>query len=262
MNDETLFATWVARLRAEEPRAVAILCHGSYARGAAEPHSDLDLDVLTRGEPAVGYRSALIELPDGRLLHATIETMALSAWLEQFAEPAESEAWAFFLPARQVARLLWATPAARRRLEGKVTLELVASPQLQDLLESAAKVRNAAIRGDELGVRLAAQDLALRCPALLGLLHPPAPSHTRREALQTALDLPGAPPGYREDLLDCLGLSGQAGAAQHIHDAALRLAHTVLDRLRQRPELLEGRVEPGLPEALADGRLQRLLDQP
>ncbi|MFO7171114.1 MAG: kanamycin nucleotidyltransferase C-terminal domain-containing protein [Chloroflexota bacterium] len=261
MLDDRRLAEWVERLRREEPRAVAVLCHGSYARGGAEPHSDLDLDVLIDGEPEMGYRSAFDELPDGRLLHVTIATESLEGWLAQFAPPVESEAWAFYLPARQVARLLWATPEARRRLDGHVTLSLEASPQLQDLLESAAKVRNAAARGDELGVRLAAQDVALRCPALLALLNPPVRVDTRREALQAALDLPHAPPGYRDDMLTCLGMSGRASTAQEVHDAALRLAGGVVAALQERPEVLAGRVEPGLPEALADGRVMRLLTQ-
>lgn len=259
MIEERQLSRWVERLRAEDTRIVAVLMHGSYARGEARPHSDLDLDLLFDGEPEVFYRSAFEEQPDGRLLHLTIASYRLESWLEQFDPPSESEAWAFYLPARQVARLLWATPAARERLEGRITLDLQASPQLQDLLESAGKVRNAYADGDDLGVRLAAQDLALRCPAVLGMLEPPPPAGTRREALQRALDLAGAPPGYREHLLLCLGLSGQASTMADLHTAALQLATGILDRLRPHSARLAGLVEPGLPEALADGRLHHLL---
>jgi phosphoribosyl-AMP cyclohydrolase len=262
VNSDDLFAAWVERLRRDEPRAVAVLCHGSYARGTAEAHSDLDLDVLIMEEPEVGYRSAFQELPDGRLLHATIETRALDAWLAQFAGFPESEEWAFFLPARQVARLLWATPEAASLLVGRVTLELRAAPQLQDVLEGAAKVRNAAIRNDDLGLRLAAQDMALRCPALLGLLVAPAMVDNRRAALQAALDLPVGLPGYRDDMLVCLGLSGWATSVQDVYLAAIRLATGVLTLLAANPAVSTGCVEPGLPEALTDGRLMRLLTQP
>lgn len=261
MDHTPLLARWAARLRREEPRALAVLCHGSYARGAPEPHSDLDMDVLIDGGPGAGYRSAFDELPGGRLLHVTVATETLDGWLAQFEPPAESEAWAFFLPARQDARLLWATPAAAARLEGRVALDLEASPQLQDLLESAAKVRNALARGDDLGVRLGAQDMALRCPAVLGVLNPPVRAATRRDALDAALALPVAPPGYADDLLLCMGLSGRAAGAQEIHDAALRLAAGILGLLGAYPAALAGRTEPGLPEALADGRLMRLLTQ-
>jgi phosphoribosyl-AMP cyclohydrolase len=259
MNDE-LLASWVTRLRETEPRAVAILCHGSYARGEAERHSDLDLDVLIDGEPETPYRSAFEELPDGRLLHVTIQTDSLDGWLAQFGEE-ESEAWAFYLPARQVARLLWATPAAQAQLEGLVTLTLPGSPQLQDMLESAAKARNCYARGDELGVRLAAQGVALRCPGLLALLNPPVLVDTPRAALEAALAMPLVPPGYRDDLLLCLGLNGRATDIEGMHTAALRLASGVLTLLQAQTQLVSDRVEPGLPEALADGRLMRLLTQ-
>jgi phosphoribosyl-AMP cyclohydrolase len=261
MTNDHLFDRWVERLRAEEPRAVAILCHGSYARGEPEPHSDLDLDVLLDGEPEVGYRSAFEELPDGRLLHATIAVESLHGWLARFDPPSESEEWAFFLPARQVARLLWATPEAGRLLEGRVTQALEFNPQLQDLIESASKVRNAHARGDELGARVGAQGVALRCPAVLGLLSPTAVVDSPLAALRTALDMPLAPAGYRDDMLVCLGMSGRATSAADVHDAALRLALGVLALLREHGPPLGGRVEPGLPEALADGRLVRLMTQ-
>lgn len=261
-DTEALLDRWAARLRQEEPSAIAVLCHGSYARGTPEPHSDLDMDVLTDGDPSSGYRSAFETLPDGRLLHVTIAGYALHEWLEQFEPDAESEDWAFFLPARQSARLLWSTPEAARLLAGRVTLELAASPQLQDLLESAAKVRNARARGDELGVRQAAQDTALRAPALLALLGDVPVAESRRAALDIALDIPGAPSGYRDDMLTCLGLSGRASTAEDVHAAALRLTRGVLDALRARPEVIAGRAEPGLPEALASGALHRLLTQP
>lgn len=262
MDTADLLARWAERLQREEPGAVAVLCHGSYARGEPEAHSDLDMDVLVDREPGTPYRSAFEALADGRLLHVTIKTMALEEWLGQFDAPAESEPWAFFLPARQDARLLWATPEARDRLEGRISLDFAAAPQLQDFLESACKVRNAAARGDELGVRLAAQDLGLCCPGLLALLAPPPPAASRRAALQAALEMSTAPSGYREDLLVCLGLSGRAVTVGELHDTALRLAGGVIGALRPLVGELAGRVEPGLPEALADGRLSRLLTQP
>jgi phosphoribosyl-AMP cyclohydrolase len=250
----------LARLRREQPNAVAILCHGSYARGAAEAHSDLDLDVLIDGEEDC-YQSAFEELPDGRLLHITIGTQSLASWLAHFDEAAESEEWAFFLPARQVARLLWATPQVQAQLEQRLDMEWEAAPQLQDLIECAAKVRNAALRGDEIGVRLAAQQLALRCPALVALFNPPVRVATPRDALQAALDFAVAPPGYRDGLLVCMGLSGQATSAQQVHDTALHLASGIIEMLQVQPELAEDHIEDGLAEALDDGSVVRLLRQ-
>jgi phosphoribosyl-AMP cyclohydrolase len=257
-----LFNRWVERLRREEPRCAAILCHGSYARNEAAAHSDLDLDLLIDGEPEVGYLSAFEELENGRLLHATISVQSLDEWLEQFDEPGESEEWAFFLTARQIALLLWATPTARKRLEGRLDMDFACSPQLQDLIESAAKVRNAMDQQDELGVRLGAQDMALRCPALLEPLNPPVLVGTRRAALQAALDFSVAPAGYRKDMLLCLGMSGQTNTIDDIHAAALRLATGIVELLRRHPETIADRLEPELPKALADGRVLRLLTQP
>ena len=48
--DEAFLAAWVERLRATVPKAVAVILKGSYARGDAGPHSDIDFDVLTAGE--------------------------------------------------------------------------------------------------------------------------------------------------------------------------------------------------------------------
>jgi phosphoribosyl-AMP cyclohydrolase len=253
---------WIERLRQDEPDAVAIVCCGSYARGTAEAHSDLDLEVLVQGTRQAEYRSAFEELPDGRLLHVTIAVRSLADWLAQFAMPKESKAWAFFLPAREGAQVLWATPEASQLLEGRITLTLHAAPQLQDLLECAAKARNARARGDDLGVRLAAQGVALGCPAVLGLVSPSTTVYSARSALDAALDVVVAPPSYRDDMLTCLGMSGSATSAQDVHDASLRLSLGCLALLQVYADVVADRLEPGLPEALADGRLTRLLTQP
>lgn len=258
---DDLLCQWVERLRREEPHAVAILCHGSYARGEAERHSDLDLDVLFEDNPEVEYRSAFGELPDGRLLHATIENKTLRSWLEAFDNPEPSESWAFFLQARLAARLLWATPEARALFENRITLVLPASAEFQDFIDDANKVRNAALRGDELGVRLAAQGLALRCPALLGLINEPTTVDSPRTALQAALNLKIVTANYRDDLLLCLGLSGSATSTVDIHDAALRLAFGTLQMLGAHAEEIGDHLEPGLAAPLADGKLLRLLTQ-
>ena len=71
-----------------------------------------------------------------------------------------------------------------------------------------------------------------------------------------------APYTYRDDMLLCLGMSGLATSAQDVHDAALRLALGTLTLLQPHCDAIVGHVEPGLPEALTDGRLLRLLTQP
>ncbi len=262
MIDDTLLHTWAERLRAVHPSVLAILAHGSYARGEQQRHSDLDLDMLFEHAPAIGYRSVIDTLPNGNLLHATIAGWALAEWLEQFEQPQESEEWAFFLPARQVALLLWATPEVHAQLAERTTLELKASPQLQDMIESACKVRRTYQQEDELGMRLAAQNMALRCPAVVGLLNPPVRVNTNAEALRAALAMPHVPPYYREDLLVCLGLSASATSLADLYMRTLRLATGIVSFLQPHAAEIAEWLEPDIPLYLADGRLLRLLTDP
>ena len=104
MVDEAFLGKWSARLREMEPAAVAVLVTGSYARHEAGPQSDLDLLVLTSTEPAAPYRALFEELSDGRLLHVSIGAKQWDDWLSRRNVPA---GWSFFLPAREVARVLW-----------------------------------------------------------------------------------------------------------------------------------------------------------
>jgi phosphoribosyl-AMP cyclohydrolase len=187
--------------------------------------------------------------------------MTLGDWLESFAPGQESEAWAFFLPAVERAALVWATDAARAELAGHLEVVREGAPQLQDVLEDASKVRNARAAGDELRLRLAAHDMATRIPGVLALVNPPVLVETRAEALAAALAFPVAPEGYREDMLDCLGMSGRAVAAADLHDTALRLALGALRLLRPSAASVAGRIEPGMPEYLESGWLERLLTQ-
>ena len=256
MDQTALFDRWIARLRHEQPHACAILCHGSFARGTAEPDSDLDLDVLMADAATWSYRSAFETLADGRVLHATIQTTTLADWLDD--ADGESDAWALYLPAVEVARLLWAMPAAAHALTGRVTRVRRGAPQLQDLLEAFAKVRNAMRRGDALGVALAAQGVALRVPALLALVHPVAPVHTPREALATALALPGGP-GYRDDLVCCLGLAEGPADAVARAAAAQRLAQLTITMLAPHAAAIADSLEAGLALALHDGTVHQLV---
>ena len=97
---------------------------------------------------------------------------------------------------------------------------------------------------------------------MLGLVSPPVTVDTARSAIHAALNPAVAPQGYRDDMLACLGLNGRATSAQDVHDAALRLALGTIALLERHADAAVGRVEPGLPEALRDGRLTRLLTQP
>jgi predicted nucleotidyltransferase len=68
---------WVARLREGEPSALAVLVHGSYARGTQGCFSDVDLRVITAGPPRVRDRVHLEER-GRRLVHFSIGSRSLA----------------------------------------------------------------------------------------------------------------------------------------------------------------------------------------
>lgn len=259
MVDEAFIARWVERLREEEPGAVAIVLKGSYARGEAEPYSDLDFDLLTAGAPCVEYPVYLAESAGGWLIHVSVATQSLEAWLAGEDEP---EGWSFGLPAEERTRLLWAADeAVRARVERRELRHPPGGAELEDFVADLGKVRNALARGDELALRLAAQGLAGLCPSVLRLLNPEARAGTRYGALLAALDFPVAPPGYREDMLLCLGLTGRASAPEEVYAAARRLVLGVVALLRPHAARLAPHLQPALPRYLADGTLERYLEQ-
>lgn len=250
-----------AELRASDPLMLALLLRGSYARDTAGPHSDLDLLVLHEHEPDISYRSLILEQPDARLLHITIGYAALADYLEEIASPQEAEAWSLFLPVRDPAQLLWAEPDIAAQLAGSLDSCYHLSPQLQDMLECVGKLRNAYAEGDELGVRLAAQGIGSRSPALLAVVTAITEVQTPLQALRAALDLPIDIPGYREDVLLCLGLSGQATSMDDVYASGMRLACAILEFLRPHADTLQGFVEPDLDRYLTQGWLMRLVTQ-
>jgi phosphoribosyl-AMP cyclohydrolase len=256
--DEQFLDGCVAWLREMEPSAVAVVLMGSYARGEAGPFSDLDLEVLTEGSVRVPYRSRLVELANGRLIHITAGAYEWRKWMAGREEPAD---WAFGFPVREAARLLWASDEMREELRDPTVLRPPAPLELQDFVECLCKVWNAWRGSDELALRFAAQDLAERCPSLLRLLNPEARVGTPYQALRAALDLPVAPPGYPEDFLTCLGLGSRATTAAEIHERATRLGEGILTLLQEHASLIEGAIETEVSLYLTDGTLQRFLAQ-
>ena len=257
MVDDAFLHRWVERLRREESGVVAVLLKGSYARGDAGPHSDVDFDLLTHGRPRVPY-PVYIEKRDGRLLHVSVAVKRLDDWLSREAEPAP---WSYSLPVAEATRLLWADESVRDELDRPALLRPPGDPELEDFVECAGKVRNALQAGDELRLCLAAQDLARLCPSVLLPLNPATVVGTRPGALRAALSFPVSPPGYRDDMLTCLGMSGRATTAREVRDAALRLATGTLELLRPHAERLAPLLQPDLARYLADGTLQRYLEQ-
>lgn len=256
--DEAFLNHWVARARAAEPAAIAVLLRGSHARGEAGPHSDLDLTVLTSEPPLTRYRAELVETEDGRLLHVSVGALSWANWLAERNVPAE---WSFSLPTRQAARVLWVAAAYEAALTDPLVLQPPGPPNLEDFVEAAAKVKNAFVAGDELALRLAAQDLAGWAPSLLRPLNPPVIVGSHAAALRVVLEFPVVPPSYCPDMLACLGLSGQAISAEELHERALRLAVGIIDLLAPHVEELADQLEPDLPRYPRDGRLRRYLRQ-
>lgn len=259
---------WAARLRhgAERP-VVGILLRGSHARRAATAHSDVDLDVLvTDGAPPrsaappinapYAARRAYLAESGGRLTHVSVAVRDVRSWLDRLAQPAD---WAFGLPVTTPTRLLWADEHWRDRIDLTVLCQPADEPRLEELIATLGKVAGARAREDHLGVRLAAADLARLCPSVLRLANPSVRVVSRRAAFTAALDLPVAPPGYRDDMLLCLG--GRPGSTGQLWAAAGRLVTGTVPLVRPYADEIAAVAGTDLADALADGRLDRYLAQ-
>lgn len=258
--DETIFTQLVQRIRAEEPGTLAIVLHGSHARGEAGPYSDVDLDVMLSNRPRVRYMTLLLEQAQGRLLHVSIGFRLWTSWQERQQAPAK---WSFSLPVREPIRVLWAVPEiTQQQLEASYT-QPAGSEETEDFLECAGKVKNAYVAGDGLCLRLAAHHLAELCPSLLGPMNTVAPVSTQCEALKTALSFTVAPQHYREDMLICLGLVGSATTMRDVYQSAMRLAHGTLALVQAHPDTItaDENIAPYLAQYLVDGSLLRYLEQ-
>ena len=113
------------------------------------------------------------------------------------------------------------------------------------MIATLGKAAAARAASDRLGVRLAVADLARLCPSVLRPANPSVRVHSRRAAFAAALELPVAPPGYRADMLLCLGL--RPGATGQLWAAAVRLVAGTLPLIRPYAEEIadSGRRGPG-----------------
>jgi hypothetical protein len=265
----------IARIRREYPSVRAILLKGSAARGDAGPASDLDLDALMdSGSIDESIYAAWFDrgtsdspTPDSgqrRLHHVSIAIDGWEAWWDASREPAE---WAMGLPALEVCRVLWTRdPDDVAAFPSGGILHPAGGPELEDFISDLGKVQNAFLRGDDLGVRMAAQMAARLCPTVLAALNPGcAPVTSSRAALDAILAFPIAPTGYRDDLLLCLGLSALASTPQDLVNACERLVHGTIALLETHLPLLGGgdppRFERGLDTALANRTLRAYVQQ-
>ena len=242
-----------ARLRELEPDAIAIVLTGSYARGTADEHSDLDVRAITSGEPRGGYRTWFAKRRERKPLHVSLGARSLQYWLAARNEPAY---WTFGFPTVYEASYVWATPEARADLGADPSIHRPAGPPLlEGLIELATKIRRAGGQHDDAGVRFYARKVGEAAPRTLLPLNKDVVVRNTREALDAALSLPIAPDHYREDLSVCLALG--AASVEDVERAALRLTHEVLAFLRERRPDVDP--QPGMAEYLADGTLERHL---
>lgn len=260
MIDEVFIEGWVERLRREVPGAVAIVLKGSHVRAAAGPWSDIDFDVLVSDvEIAQPYLTWIEPDEAGRLAHVSVAVDSVEDWL---AGTREVAAWSFGFPAFEATRLLWlGRPSLLAELDCPGRSHPGGEPELEDFIEELGKARNARLRGDDIALRLAVQEIAQLCPTLLVPLNAQAQPATRPEALNAALHLAVAPDGYRDDMLLCLGLSGQGSTIDGALAAGTRLVTGTLALLEANADLLCPDLAPHWPDLLTSGLLRRYLEQ-
>jgi aminoglycoside 4'-adenylyltransferase len=258
--DEGFIAGWVDRLRQSIPGAVAVVLKGSYVRGNAGPWSDVDFDVLVFDEDIDHeYLTWIVDDGSGRLVHVSVAVERIDDWVRGFREVAS---WSFGFPSREVTRLMWlGRPSLRAELDRPGREHPGGEPELEDFIEELGKARNARLREDELSLRLAVQEIAQLCPTLLAPLNEPVSPGTRPEALKAALDLAVVPDGYRDDMLLCLGLSGEATTVAEVLDAGTRLVFGTLALLEANADRFSPLIAPYLPDQLVSGLLRTYLEQ-
>lgn len=258
------------RLLAAEPDAVAIVVTGSFARGDAHSFSDLDLTVISAGEPRLnGYRTWFVPLGDGREIHVSAGATSVAAFLRAASRPTGPSDWSLGLPTDEAGLYLWRrdTPAVVGQspeandevtaIDGLPDSPIVrrpfGPPETEDFVESAVKVARCARERDSLSARVQAQALGRRAPGLLLPFNPTRGARDVRDAYALALSFPDASEGYRDDLLTILGLLPRDDRA--VIEAARRLALGCLALLRTRA--LEADPQDGIAAALRDGTLER-----
>ena len=252
MIDDAFVQRWVSRLRQEFPDAVAVFLGGSQLRGEAGPHSDVDFDVVVPDGPRDEW-PAWVDRSTARPVRVSIWLRDADTWL---AEQDVPQGWAFYLPSADPLRLCWvADESWRARLDRSSLVHPAGPPELDHFVSDVAKVANAHAAGDELALRLAGHDLAHACVSLLQPLNPRPPVTSRRAALLTILSYDVAPPGFHDDVLVCLGLTGRPADAADLYATARRLATGVLDLVERHATTLAPLLATFEATSLRDGSL-------
>lgn len=255
MLSDEFIDRWVGRLRREVPDAVGILLGGSQLHGDAGPYSDVDFDIVVPEGPRDEWPSWL-DTDGGRVVRVSTWIRDAGAWLADQAEPQQ---WAFYIACAGPVRLCWAADESWRvRLARPEVTHPAGEPEIDHFEGEAGKVANAWHSGDELALRLAAQDLAHSVLSVLQPLNPRPPVRSRRAALATVLGYDVVPDGYRDDMLTCLGLAGSGDAAA-VYAAACRLIRGTLDLLDAHESTFAALTPQG-SAPLRDGSLRRCVE--
>lgn len=248
-----LIPLFVENLRAEYQNAVAVMLKGSHARDAAQPWSDIDFDVLVRGEDPEEYRTWL-EPWDGRLVHISAAVESLDAWLVDAEEPSS---WSLGFPTVETTRLLWAeSDDLRALLDRPYRPHPGHEIEIEDSMEALGKMRNALVKGDVIGVYRNANKLATLVPTMLIPVNPEWRVANSREAIDAVLSLPNVPVGFRDDWLACMGYV-DARTPETTLEAATRMFMGALALLPHDADV----IGEDFARMLADGSLQAYLQQ-
>jgi predicted nucleotidyltransferase len=257
MFTDELVDRWTVRLRDEVPDSVAIFVGGSHLRGDAGPDSDVDFDVVVANGPRDEW-PAWFDVKGSRLVRISAWVRDVDAWLATEREPQD---WAFYLAAADSMRLCWAADDDwRERLDRTQMIHPPGPPEIDHFEGDVGKVTNAFRAGDDVGLRLASQDLARSIASMLQPLNAHPPVASRREALRVLLDFDVVPSGYRADMLACLGLVDAVGASE-VHVAACRLAAGTMDIVQTNVSVLAPLVPADAAASIRDGSLRRYINQ-
>jgi hypothetical protein len=258
MVTEEFIERWVGRLRDEIPDAVAIFLVGSVVRGEPGAFSDVDFDVVVPDEPSADGPTWLVVEGD-RVVCVSVWVRQVAQWLE---DENRAQNWALHLRSEETVQLRWAADDEWRSRLGRSRISHPAGPpELEHVLGNLAKVANAHARGDDLALRLAAQDVARDVPTLLQPVNPHPPVVSQHAALLAALAFDTVPTGYRDDLLTCFGLTGTATTADDVYAAAYRLTLGTVGALETHRETVAPLLSPQLAASLEDGFLRRYVAQ-
>jgi hypothetical protein len=257
-------APLIAELRGAEPRARAFLVFGSFARGDAGPYSDVDLRVITAGEPVERDRVRFLGGEAGPLVHVSIGTRSFAELAALLQKPDEWPWTAGILARAQVLDDPDDLVGTLRRLvethrPARLATAAGVHYDLETLLEAISKCKNAQAAGSEGELFVSARHVAECAVVLLLALNEVVPALGRRAWRVRARALPVAPPGYAADVALCAGDTGQARASAEVFAAAMRLGEGTLRLLMERQAGLP--LDGALARYLRDGTLLRYVRQ-